>query len=499
MLQVLREYVDRQALTIAEAIKIVQDVFFNTSNRLYNLELQLRPLETPLALKESARSFGSERDVNLSQLAAFQHKHPSTRYIRFQWLDYTATLRLRLVPTEQALKLSANGESITVANVVLGLLQNDHLCSGFVPNDVYDLYPRFESLRLASRPGYATVQCEFRDSSKKELSTCPRTCLRKQVENAGAHGMEFLVGFEVEVVFMSTSIVNGDFQYGGLPTGNGGHAWSTARALQDDRIMDLLETIHTNLERADIKLQQLHAESSPGQFEFVLDPLPPLAAVDALLAAREIISSAAAGADMRATLYPKPYHTQCGTGAHIHLSFIPADTWQAFYAGVLKHLVPIAAFTYPNEASYDRVVDGVWAGSTLIAWGTQNRETPLRRVQGSHFEIKCTDGLSNPYLSLAAIIGAGVRGVLNKEPLVMKDCTSDPAKLSADERRKLGIFETFPESLDEALDYLEGQEELSEILGETLVDDYILVKREENKMLLAMDPEKRRNWLIERY
>lgn len=499
LLQVLHQYVDRKALTVAESVKIVQDVFFNTSNKLYSLELEMRPFVTSPAFKGPPQSLDKEWDVNSSQLTTFLHKHPSTRYLWFQWLDYTATLRVRVIPTEQVLKQSADGEFMTIANVVLGILQNDHLCNSLVANDVYHLYPRFESLCLGSRPGHATVQCEFRDTDNKELSICPRTCLRIQVENASAYGMEFLVGFEVEVVFMSTSIVDGEFQYGAVPTGNGGHAWSAARALQNDSNIELLETIHTTLERADIELQQFHAESSPGQFEFVLGQLPPLAAVDALLAAREIISSAAANSGLRATLYPKPSPEHCGTGAHIHLSIVPASTWQAFYAGLLKHLRAISAFTYPNEASYERVADGVWAGSTWIAWGTQNRETPLRRVKGSHFEIKCMDGLSNPYLSLAAIVGAGMRGVLDKEPMLMDDCTSDPAKMSSEKRSDLGITQQFPVSFDEALNVLESHEELHQILGEALVDDYITVKREENGMLMGMDPEKRRNWLIERY
>lgn len=44
MNEVLRGYVDRGALTEPEAIKIVKDVFFNTSNRLYELELSLTPI-----------------------------------------------------------------------------------------------------------------------------------------------------------------------------------------------------------------------------------------------------------------------------------------------------------------------------------------------------------------------------------------------------------------------------------------------------------------------
>lgn len=131
--------------------------------------------------------------------------------------------------------------------------------------------------------------------------------------------------------------------------------------------------------------------------------------------------------------------------------------------------------------------------------GTQNRETPLRKIEGSHFEIRCADGLSNPYLVLAAIIGAGVQGILDKEPLGMKDCRNDPSTLTAKEREELGIREQFPKSIEEALKCLEADEQLSQILSRPAVETYVTVKRAESEMLQKMDPVKRRSWLIERY
>ena len=222
-------------------------------------------------------------------------------------------------------------------------------------------------LRLGSREGYATAQCEFQRKNGEELPICPRTSLRKQVEKAATHGVELLVGFEVEVVFMSKEITDGEIEYGGFPIDEG-HAWSTARALHSDDLMDIMETIFEKLERAGLNLEQFHPESSAGQFEFVLGPLSPVLAVDALLAAKEIIQSAAANAGMRATLFPKPAPQAVGTGAHIHISLTPAHYWEMFYAGVLKHLRATAALTYSNDASYERVADGVWAGSTWISW-----------------------------------------------------------------------------------------------------------------------------------
>ena len=196
---------------------------------------------------------------------------------------------------------------------------------------------------------------------------CPRTLLRKQVEKAGAHGVEFLIGYEIEIVFMSKEVKDGEFRYGDTPITEG-HAWSTARALHSDDLMDVMEIIFEKMERAGLTLEQFHPESSPGQFEFILGPLAPVLAVDALIAAKEIIQSTATNAGMRATLIPKPYPQATGTGAHTHMSLTPVHYWETFYAGVLKHLSAIAAFTYSNDASYERVADGVWAGSTWITW-----------------------------------------------------------------------------------------------------------------------------------
>lgn len=496
---VLCEYVDRGALTAIQAIKVAQDIFFHTSNRLYELDFPMKPIE-PINLLETSTITSDKRwSVNFDQLRSFLRTQPSVRYLRLQWLDHTAMLRVRVLPIKQALGLFSSKKFISIAQAVLGLLQNDVLCPGFSATLNYNLYPLFDSLRLGSRNGYATLQCEFQEESGEEVPLCPRTTLRKQVETASAHNLSFLIGFEIEIVFMSSRVVDGEFRYGEMPVNGGGHAWSTARALQQDNMMDLLEDIHTKLETAGIDLQQFHPESCPGQYEFILGPLPPLEAADTLLAAREIICSAAANADIRATLYPKPVPTAAGSGAHIHISLTPDTHWQSFYAGILKHLRAIAAFTYPNDASYERVVDKTWAGSTWIAWGTHNRETPLRRIEGSHFEIKCVDGLSNVYLVLAAMIGAGVQGVLDKDQLLIRDCISDPSSLSSEERKFIGITQRFPEGIDEALICLEQDEELCKVLGKPVVDTYVIVKRTESAILKEMHPEKRKNWLIERY
>ena len=347
----------------------MQDILFNTANQIYGLHLLPIPFSVAISRQSSGDSLQKNNSLaTISLFERFLNINPSVKFLRLQWLDYTSTLRVRILPINQALRLFRHGKFVGITRAVFGLLQTDEMCPGFSATGEYHLCPDFGSLRLASRTGHAVVQCEFRKKDGSRVEICPRSILRRQLEAAKAIGVDFLVGFEIEVVFIHRKVVDGALVYGSEPVNDGGHAWSTARALQPSYVMDLLETIASMMEQAGIELQQFHPENAPGQYEFVLSPLPPLEAVDSLIAAREIISSAVANAGMRATLYPRPFPMSCGSGAHIHISMTQEDKWQSFYAGVLKNLVAMSALLYSNDASYERVADGVWSGSTWIAW-----------------------------------------------------------------------------------------------------------------------------------
>lgn len=261
--------------------------------------------------------------------------------------------------------------------------------------------------------------------------------------------------------------------------------------------MTILEQCDRSLKRSGIEVQLFHPEACPGQYEFVLPPQPPLAAIDTLIAARGIISTIASRHNLRATLMPKPLPERPGTGAHTHISIDPPDGYEMFYAGILKHLQAITAFTYPCEASYDRVADGCWAGGTWVAWGTQNREAPLRKIEGSHWEVKCMDGLANPYLALSAILGAGLNGISVKEPLEMKDCQQDPASLDSGKRKTLGINEALPKSFAEAVKSLKANKVLEEVMGKDAITLYLGVKQAEGELAKTMSSEGLRKWMIE--
>ncbi|TGO69287.1 hypothetical protein BOTNAR_0013g00610 [Botryotinia narcissicola] len=554
--KVLAEYVTKKALTIEQAVKVVEDIFFNTSNQLYALQLKLRPTETQ-AVGQSVNGLDRTRTVNgvngtkdvyhkngvgtidkvngtngidgidgsngikgnshadaskspsdLEIFESFMVQHPGIKFLRVQFVDYCSITRLRILPIKSVRNLLCDGKanvSIGITNSCLTLTPDDHRIDSVSPRDESrSLIAVLSSMRPGPFRGYASAQGELRNPDNSPLDVCPRTTLRSIVSRAKNHGLEFLVGFEIEVIFMKGTLNEDNTHvYAPLP-GSDSHCWGSNNALSP-AVIDVMDEINEKLSNAGIDLEQWHPESATGQFEFVLPACAPLEAVDILLQTREIIATVARTHGWRATLHPKPLPNKLGTGAHVHLSISTPEgekeqTYTHFYAGILKHLRAITAFTYGNPASYDRMLAvGGWAGSTWVAWGYQNRETALRKIDGSHWEFRCMDGLANVYLALAAVIGAGVEGVISKDKMTWLDCHMNPAEVSQADRDDYNIEEMLPSTLDEALAALKIDQGMYKILGGAVVATYIAMKQGELELMNSMKDEQRRNWLIERY
>ena len=97
------------------------------------------------------------------------------------------------------------------------------------------------------------------------------------------YGLAILLGFEIEVVFMK-------------PVGPAGsraplcnHSWCNLTS-EDASILQMIEEVVRKLHVVDAAAEIFHAESAPGQWEFVLSPRTPVEAVDMLLRARETIT-----------------------------------------------------------------------------------------------------------------------------------------------------------------------------------------------------------------
>ncbi|RPA97981.1 glutamine synthetase/guanido kinase [Choiromyces venosus 120613-1] len=495
--EVLSKRVAKGQLTVSQAGDFVKDLLFENSNKLY--KLNLTPIFTP-----TMNSVGHSLPINQETqiLAEFLYKNPHVKYFRLQWVDYTNTLRLRLVTLARMNKMVSDGTVLTVTKAVLSLLQDDTPTNDFTPAGRYNLVPDWSSLRIC--PGesdvleknskYASVMCFFRDD-KEEVDTCPRTILSRAVLRAKEeHRVDFLIGWETEVVFLDMA---------DLGAASKTHAWSTSQSLHN-HCLKALEQIVDALEASGVEVLLFHPESAPSQYEIVTGPLSPLESIDTLYHTRETITRICAHHNIRATLHPKPFESAPGTAAHMHISMSPPTEplQDSFFAGVLSHLGSLAALTLPHPASYERLKDSCWAGGTWIAWGDENREVPLRRVkkEKAHWEVRCIDGLANSYLAAAGVITAGCMGILDREKLPGESCDSDPSKLTSRERNGLGITKQLPDGIGKAMDLLEADKKLKARIGEACMAKYIITKKAEVAALEDWTTDAGEGkWIINRY
>jgi glutamine synthetase len=71
--------------------------------------------------------------------------------------------------------------------------------------------------------------------------------------------------------------------------------------------------------------------------------------------------------------------------------------------------------------------------------------------------------------------------------------------MSPEQKKDYGIERRMPADIGSALEALEKDSDLKEIIAEGLVSDFVAMKKVEQKMLADMPEQERRVWLIERY
>jgi glutamine synthetase len=254
-----------------------------------------------------------------------------------------------------------------------------------------------------------------------------------------------------------------------------------------------------------------HPELGWGQQELSIHHAPAVRAADNQVTYRQTVRAVAAGHGMVASLAPKPWADQAGSGAHLHWSIWngehsrnvladPAGTAglselaRHAIAGVVAHLPGLLGLTAPSTNSFRRLQPHYWS-SAYTAWGIENREAAVRvpsrywdDEEGStNLELKASDNSANPYLSLGGVIAAALDGIeRGLDPGEPTD--QDPGNLSDADRERRGI-RRFPLTSAEALDELEKDEVLMSALGAPLATEYLKVRRAEAAAYAEQDEQ----------
>lgn len=374
------------------------------------------------------------------------------------------------------------------------------VAAGLLPTHDVWLAPDWSSLRaLPYAPGHSAVACDAYDADQP-WANCPRGFLRRMVVRAEAAGLTVQVGVELEFMLLDGAAADA-----GQLVAADSTVYAQDSAL--DRQLRVVDDITSALEAQGVAVAQIHAESAPGQFEVSLTQLPPLAAADAVVIARQTIHAVARAHGLVASFLPIVDEAAGGSGMHVHLSITgdPADGLGAaggsFIAGILDHLPAVLAVTAPTPMSLARFRPHFWVGA-YQGWGVGNKEAPLRVVPGPSgaprdVEFKAIDATANPYLAFGCLLAVGTDGV-ERGTVPPPAVEGDPGLLSEGERDDRGIA-SMPRDSAEVLDALAGDDVLGQAMGSAMAASYLAVKRAEAAELEAMDHTDRVRLLLERY
>jgi glutamine synthetase len=209
-----------------------------------------------------------------------------------------------------------------------------------------------------------------------------------------------------------------------------------------------------------------------------------------------VVHNVAASYGKTATFMPKPVVGDNGSGMHCHQSvwkdgqnlfagngYAGLSEFALYYiGGIIKHARALNAITNPGTNSYKRLVPGFEA-PVKLAYSSRNRSASIRiphvsSPKARRIEVRFPDPTANPYMAFAAMMMAGLDGVMNKiHPGEPSD--KNLYDLPPEEDKKIP---TVCSSLDQALEALDKDREFltrGGVFSNDMIDSYIALKMEE--------------------
>lgn len=334
----------------------------------------------------------------------------------------------------------------------------------------------------------ARMICDVLQPGGNPYEGDPRYVLRRALEKMEKMGFDhFYVGPELEYFYFK-SVDNPE------PIDSGGYFDLTPL----DMASNLRRDTVLALKQLGINVEYSHHEVAPSQHEIDMRYDDALKMADNMVTYRLTVKEIATEYGVYATFMPKPLFGENGSGMHVHQSLFKgvnnafydandenhlSDDAKAYIGGVLKHAPEIVSILAPWVNSYKRLVPG-YEAPVYIAWSQRNRSALIRvplyqpgKEAATRVEVRCPDPSGNPYLQLAVMLMAGLKGIEEgyEMPEPMEFNLYD---LTDSERRERGI-KSLPASLEEAVAQSAKSELVKETLGSHSFERFVALKEKE--------------------
>ncbi|MDR3470847.1 MAG: glutamine synthetase family protein [Devosia sp.] len=393
--------------------------------------------------------------------------HPEIEVLHTAVCDLNGILRGKRIPIEQAQRVIDGGIRMPLSIVgvdvwgedIVGNPQvfvggdTDGICSptgrGALPN------------HWTTPPSAMIPLWLFQETGAPFLGD-PRQALAEVVRHYAELGLKPVVATELEFY-----LVDPDADAAVPPISP-----YTGKRLDSDAILSLDELEDFGAFFRDVYLQcklqgvpadAAVAENGVGQFEInLLHSDDPLKAADDAVLFKRIVKGVARKHKLVATFMAKPYGTRSGNGFHVHFSLNDSGGNNVFddgseagsrimqqaVAGLLQGMAETTLVFAPHFNSYRRLRPDTHAPNS-ISWGYENRTTAVRIPGGNpkarRIEHRVAGADANPYLVLAAILGAALVGIEDElvppKPFRGRAYSERLPKLPADWASAVNAFE----------------------------------------------------------
>ncbi len=355
------------------------------------------------------------------------------------------------------------------------------------------LYPDLNSFTIfpwrPSQGKVARLICDVYNPDGTPFVGDPRGVLRRVLRRAQDMGFDtFNIGpelefflFETDEMGRATTITRDEAGYFDL--GPLDHGESTRRE------------VCMNLEEMGFEIEASHHECAIGQHEIDFKYVDAMDGADKIMTLKLAVKTLAQKNGLHATFMPKPVYGVAGSGMHLNMSLFKdgrnvfydeggqqqlSKTARSFISGLLRHADGFTALTNPLVNSYKRLGAG-YEAPRYKAWSSGNRSTLIRipsvRGQSTRVELRSPDPSCNPYLAVAACLAAGLDGIA--QGLEPPEEISGDVYAMDDAARAAQNIGALPETLKDALDAMEQDRLIMDVLGEHVARHYIQGKRKE--------------------
>ena len=347
----------------------------------------------------------------------------------------------------------------------------------------YIMKPDLSTLRRAAwLEGTALVLCDVMDHhGHHDIEHSPRAMLKKQVARLAEMGFEAVSATELEFFIFEQSFEElSKSGYRDLtPISSYNEDYHILQTTKEEGVM---RTLRNGLYASGVPVEGSKGEAETGQEELNIRYGSAMEAAEYHTISKHAAKEIGWQQGHAVSFLPKWRHDKVGSASHVHQSLWSKDGVPAFYdaaaelgmselarhylGGLLKYADDITVFLAPYVNSYKRFQKGSFAPTAKV-WSVDNRTAAFRLCGDStkavRVECRVPGADMNPYLAIAALLAAGIKGIEEK---------CDPgAPLSGDAYEGGGA--EIPTTLKDATEALRGSAMLREAMGDAVVDHYV--------------------------